>query len=182
METFVENASGALSIVALFGGLAVLLIRAIAPRSRAGDLAANLVVNRRPITAMIAGWATLGSLYYSEVLDFVPCRLCWFQRTMMYPIAVIALIAWFRRDRASSWYIASLAAIGLGISLWHNLVELFPTLESDSCDFTAPCSVVYFRAFGVFSLATMAASGFFAILVLNTVRFPRPNGDRGSAD
>ena len=34
-----------------------------------------------------------GSLYFSEVANYVPCRLCWFQRIAMYPLAVILLIA-----------------------------------------------------------------------------------------
>ena len=37
------------------------------------------------VAAAVAVVATLGSLYFSEVADFPPCRLCWFQRIGMYP-------------------------------------------------------------------------------------------------
>ena len=40
------------------------------------------------IAFLVAATATAGSLYFSEVADFVPCRLCWFQRIAMYPLAV----------------------------------------------------------------------------------------------
>src|SRR5215212_3132279 len=36
--------------------------------------------------------ATAGSLFFSEVSQFIPCRLCWFQRIAMYPLAAILLI------------------------------------------------------------------------------------------
>ena len=31
--------------------------------------------------------AMAGSLYFSESANFVPCKLCWFQRIAMYPLA-----------------------------------------------------------------------------------------------
>jgi hypothetical protein len=33
--------------------------------------------------------ATLGSLFYSEVLGYSPCKLCWFQRILMYPLPLL---------------------------------------------------------------------------------------------
>ena len=44
-------------------------------------------------------WPRSGSLYFSEVANYEPCRLCWFQRIAMYPLAVILLVGWLRRDR-----------------------------------------------------------------------------------
>src|SRR5215471_12279989 len=41
---------------------------------------------------VIALGATLGSLYFSQIANFVPCELCWFQRIAMYPMSVILLI------------------------------------------------------------------------------------------
>ena len=37
--------------------------------------------------------ATAGSLYFSEVAHFVPCKLCWYQRIAMYPLVPILAIA-----------------------------------------------------------------------------------------
>src|SRR4051812_48996267 len=41
----------------------------------------------------VAAIATAGSLFFSEISQFIPCRLCWFQQIGMYPLAVILLIA-----------------------------------------------------------------------------------------
>src|SRR5688572_21326008 len=84
---------------------------------------------------LVALVATLGSLWLSEGAHFVPCRLCWYQRIAMYPMAVILGVAAFRRDVAVRVYALPVVAIGATISVWHVLVERFPSLESaTSCD------------------------------------------------
>ena len=47
---------------------------------------------------LVAATCMLGSLYFSEVADFVPCRLCWFQRIAMYPLSAVLLVGALRRD------------------------------------------------------------------------------------
>ena len=42
------------------------------------------------VTASIA---TLGSLFFSDIMQFVPCTMCWYQRIFMYPLVIIFLIA-----------------------------------------------------------------------------------------
>jgi disulfide bond formation protein DsbB len=115
---------------------------------------------------IVAAVATAGSLYFSEVANYAPCRLCWFQRIAMYPLAVILLIAAIRRDRAIRWYAIPLAAIGACVSIYHYLVEWHPRLEGDVCDPTNPCSLVWFREFGFVTLPFMALCGFTAIIAL----------------
>ncbi|HET6949658.1 MAG TPA: disulfide bond formation protein B [Acidimicrobiales bacterium] len=119
-----------------------------------------------PLAAAVATVATLGSLYYSEVANFPPCRLCWYQRICMYPLAVILIVAALRRDRLVRWYGLPLALIGAGISTWHVLVERYPTLESGSCDPTNPCSLIWVEKLGYLTIPTMALSGFAAIALL----------------
>lgn len=121
---------------------------------------------------LVATVATFGSLYFSEIADFVPCRLCWFQRIAMYPLSVVLLVGAIRRDAAVRWYAGPLALIGLGISSWHSLIEWRPQLDDGQCELTGPsCTYVWFREFGL-SLATMALIGFLTILILLFVRFP----------
>jgi disulfide bond formation protein DsbB len=122
---------------------------------------------------LVAAGATLGSLYFSEIADFVPCRLCWFQRIAMYPLAVVLLVGAIRKDRAVRWYAGPLAIIGAAIAGWHTLIEWRPQLDNGECELTGPsCTYVWFREFGFISLATMALTGFLTILILLFVRFP----------
>src|SRR3954464_15626772 len=42
---------------------------------------------------------TATSLYLSEVLHYIPCRLCWFQRACAYPNVIVLLVAAITRNR-----------------------------------------------------------------------------------
>jgi len=127
--------------------------------------------------AAVAGWvvavlATAGSLYFSEVAGFVPCTLCWYQRIAMYPLVVILGVAAVRRDRRAATGAAALAAIGALVAGYHVALEWIPSLDSGTCDAAAPCTLVWFRAFGVFSLPTLALTAFLLILTVLLVRDP----------
>ena len=84
----------------------------------------------------------------------------------MFPLAAILIVAAGRKDGSVKWYAAPLAAGGLATSIYHATIEWFPQLEKTSCAVGAPCTAVWFRGLGFMSLSMMAASGFFAILVL----------------
>jgi disulfide bond formation protein DsbB len=118
------------------------------------------------VAAAVAVVSTLGSLYFSEVADFSPCRLCWFQRVGMYPLAVILPLAAWRRDRQVRWYALPLAVGGGAVSIYHVLVERFPSLESGACDLANPCSIVWVERFGYLTIPAMALSGFALIALL----------------
>jgi disulfide bond formation protein DsbB len=116
---------------------------------------------------LVAAVATAGSLYFSESAHFTPCRLCWFQRCAMYPLAVILLVAAIRRDRGIRWYAVPVAAIGAAISIYHYVLEWNPSLEGGACELTGPaCSFVWFREFGFVTLPFMALCGFVTVIVL----------------
>ena len=68
------------------------------------------------IAWLVSTVATLGSLYFSEIRGFVPCELCWYQRILMYPLALILGIGTFQNDiqLKSSYF------------LWHLLDGAFP--------------------------------------------------------
>ena len=145
--------------------------------ARAGLAAAGLLdavaASALWLAAAVATVSTLGSLYFSEVANFLPCRLCWFQHVFMYPLAVILLVAAVRRDTGVRWYALPLAGIGASISGYHYVVERFPSLESASCEATGPlCSVPWFESFGFITLALMALVGFLTVAVLLLVARP----------
>jgi disulfide bond formation protein DsbB len=162
------------AIAAAVGALLLIVARVLAPHWPLAARWGAAVSSARPVlTLVVAAGAMLGSLYFSEEAGYIPCRLCWFQRIAMYPIAVIALVALIRRDAGARWYIVPLASIGALISTWHYLIEWNPTWEGDSCGLFGPaCADVWFRTFGFVSLAFMALAGFVSIIVFNVVSFP----------
>lgn len=126
---------------------------------------------------VVAALAMGGSLYFSEIAHFEPCRLCWYQRIAMYPLVVILGVAAWRRDVGVRRYAVPLAAIGAVISTYHYALEWFPWLDSGVCAATAPCTLVWFRELGFISLPYLALSAFLLIIALLWVaRVPEPIG------
>jgi disulfide bond formation protein DsbB len=169
---FAQKMSAVLSLSAM--ALTVAVIAAFAV-SRLGARGSARLERVRDLIRRSALWmifavsatATAGSLYFSERVGYAPCEFCWFQRIAMYPLAALSLVAALRRDRSSWPYLVVLASGGLAVSLWHSLIEKVPSLSgSSSCSVTVPCTVPWFVEFGFMTLATMAASGFLAVLVL----------------
>lgn len=150
-----------LSLVALALALGLVVHRLVK-----GKDAANFGVAGIWAAWTVAFVATVGSLIYSEVIGFIPCRLCWFQRIAMYPMAVVLLVGAIRKELIARFYALPLALIGLGISIWHYIIQVFPQLEGGSCDPIAPCSSRYVEVFGFISIPFMAGAGFTLIAVL----------------
>jgi disulfide bond formation protein DsbB len=172
----VEVAQVFFSLLAVAAGAGALVLLGLRVAARTSPGSARLVASIDEaglwIAFLVAATSTGGSLYFSEVANFEPCRLCWFQRVAMYPLSVILLVAAIRRDRAVRWYVGPLAAIGALVSTYHHLLEWFPSLEGGSCGFGPPCSAIWFRELGFVTLSLMALCGFVAILALVVPRPP----------
>ena len=128
---------------------------------------------------LLAGVSMLGSLYFSEIAHYAPCKLCWYQRICMYSIAVLALVAVVRREsaarvRALAPYVLTLSLLGLCISTYHYLLEWFPQLESNVCSIDVPCTTVWFRKLGFVTLPGMAWAAFLgvALVMIAVLRAP----------
>jgi disulfide bond formation protein DsbB len=118
--------------------------------------------------------ATAGSLFFSEVSQFIPCRLCWFQRIGMYPLAAILLIAAIRRDtRGGAIYGLPLAIFGSIVSIYHIYIENHPEAESASCKIGAPCATKWIDKLGYITIPTLALTAFLAIIVLLSMALSR---------
>lgn len=119
------------------------------------------------LAAGVAVAAALGSLYLSEVAHLIPCKLCWYQRIAMYPLAIILPIAAWRKDNGIRLYAAVLASIGLAVAIWHRTLQAFPSLDSGACAAVGPpCTFPYILEFGFVTIPYMALSAFALILVL----------------
>ena len=167
--------------LALLAGTIVVLVARLAYH-RVGAAAALIDGFRplsRPLAAAVTTTCTLGSLYFSEIVGYVPCRLCWYQRAAMYPLA--AILIWFtvRRTESIAFVTVPIAAIGGAISIYHWLYERWPALDTGVCSKDVPCSAVWFETFGFVTLAFMAFTGFFATIVFTTL--PPKNSSRTGA-
>ena len=128
-----------------------------------------------PLAWMIALVTTLGSLYYSKVMEYVPCELCWYQRIAIYPFAVILGIAAWRRDAAIRVYAVPVLAIGMVVPVYHTWIQAYPPSDGTSfCTADAPCTTRYVWEFGFVSLPFMALAAMVAMTALLLVARPAP--------
>ena len=162
--------------------LAALLVLALAalvaerPRAWLRELRATLAGTELWIAWAIAAVATAGSLFFSEYSDFVPCRLCWFQRIGMYPLAAILLVAAIRRDhRGGPLYALPLPILASLVSIYHIYIEIHPEAETGSCKVAAPCSVKWIDELGYVTLPVLALTAFAAIIALLLMARTRPD-------
>ena len=181
MTETISTSLAALAVItqALLAALLVAgLLALVWPRARRAlsEARATLLGGEVWLAWAVALVATLGSLYFSEIADFVPCRLCWMQRIAMYPLVVVLLVAAVRRDhRAAFAYGIAFPVLGALVSLWHLYIEANPDKESASCRVGAPCSVKWIDEFGYVTIPMLALTAFAAIAVLLAVARTRPS-------
>jgi disulfide bond formation protein DsbB len=121
--------------------------------------------------------ATLGSLFFSEIMHFIPCSLCWYQRIFMYPLVLLFLINLLYPDDKIFKYSFPLVIIGLLISIYHNLLIYKVIPENLSpCVSGIPCSVDYLNWFGFITIPLLSFFSYTIILIL-LILFKRKSVD-----
>lgn len=126
---------------------------------------------------LLLGWVTaiiavLGSLFFSEVLHYVPCTLCWYQRILMYPLAVFLGVAFYHNNSRIASYVLPLSGLGVIVSGYHIALQKIPALKQfEVCSAGVPCSQDYINWLGFITIPMLAFVAFVIItacmLVLN---------------
>jgi disulfide bond formation protein DsbB len=111
--------------------------------------------------------ATLGSLFFSEIMNFTPCVLCWYQRIAMYPLVFILAVGIIREDKKVHEYVLPLSITGWFIALYHNLLyyKILPQ-SFETCKNGVSCTTKYFQLFGIFTIPSLAFIAFTVITIL----------------
>ena len=110
--------------------------------------------------------ATLGSLYFSEIREYIPCELCCYQRIMMYPLSIILGIAAYYRETRIKKYVLPLSIIGASVSVFHYLEQKIPGFAAiKPCVNGVPCNVEYINWLGFITIPFLALTGFILITV-----------------
>lgn len=110
--------------------------------------------------------ATLGSLYFSEIREFIPCEYCWYQRIFMYPLVIILGIATFKNDTSVKQYVLPVAAIGWLIALYHYMVQKIPGFAPiKPCVTGVPCNAQYINWLDFITIPFLSLMAFTFIIV-----------------
>ena len=93
--------------------------------------------------------ASLGSLFFSEIMEIPICELCWYQRIAMYPLVLILALSLFPYDPRVVRVVAG----------------IIPE-SAQPCVKGIPCSETYFTLFGFLNIPTLSLLTFSLIGVL----------------
>jgi disulfide bond formation protein DsbB len=116
---------------------------------------------------LLAACGTLGSLFFSEVMGFAPCSLCWWQRIFMYPLVVVVLVGLFPYDGKMVRFALPLAGCGWAVALYHTLLyEGIIPEDAAPCQQGVSCTEEYIELFGFLSIPAMSWVCFTAIVAI----------------
>lgn len=116
---------------------------------------------------VIASISTLGSLFFSDIMDLPPCALCWYQRVFMYPLVIIFLIGLFPFDKNIIKYSLPVAIAGWGFAFYHTLLYagVIPEIIQP-CSQGVSCSETYLDLFGFITIPLLSLVSFSIIVTL----------------
>lgn len=144
----------------------VLLLSLICKRSWGRGVSNWLGRNAVPLAFLVVLAAVSGSLFYSEVVGFEPCVLCWWQRVFLYPLAVIFGLALWKKNHTAFFYATPFALLAAFIATYHSYVYLGGTSILPCTALGGACSKVYVMAFGYITIPSMSLTISLYILLL----------------
>jgi disulfide bond formation protein DsbB len=113
---------------------------------------------------LLALLGTVGSLFFSEVLGYPPCVLCWYQRIALYPLVLVIGVGIAIRDRRIALYALPITLIGLMIGIYHNLLYYGIIPEGITpCTEGVPCNAVQLELLGFVTIPLMSLAAFIVI-------------------
>lgn len=115
---------------------------------------------------LIALTATVGSLFFSEVMSLPPCVLCWYQRIAMYPLVLVIGAGILMRDWRVKYYALPICLAGLAVAVYHNL--LYYGIIPDSitpCTQGVSCTSVQIEWLGFITIPLMSLTAFTLIFL-----------------
>lgn len=144
-----------------------IIVRFFVSKNRASDRVLRFISNNAYIVSFfITLCGMVLSLVYSDIIGYVPCTLCWYQRILLYPETLLLGLALWKEDRTITDYIIALSGLGIVLSAYQKYLE-FGGTSIVPCGATAvSCSKVYVSEFGYVTIPVMALTSFVFIFVL----------------
>lgn len=119
------------------------------------------------LTWIIVSVSTLGSLFFSHVMEFAPCVLCWYQRICLFPLLIILGAGLFPFDKRVVKYALPLAIAGWLTAFYHNLLysKIIPQ-GLQPCSQGVSCTEKYIDLFGFLTIPMLSLLSFSTIITL----------------
>jgi disulfide bond formation protein DsbB len=118
---------------------------------------------------LVALGATMLSLFYSNIIGFPPCELCWINRIFTYPQVVLLGMELYKKDKAIVDQSMALSVLALITSIFHVYIENGGS-SSLACATGGPstvsCATIYVSEFSYVTIPVMALTVALFILLL----------------
>jgi len=122
----------------------------------------------REISLTVVSAATMGSLYFSEVLGWDPCPLCWYQRIFMYPMLVLFGVAIILQKDSVEDYTLPISIVGMGIAGFHYMVQMVDEVQSAGCSVAdIACETTHAVHFDYITTPLMAFTAFTVVAIIS---------------
>jgi disulfide bond formation protein DsbB len=113
------------------------------------------------------------SIFYSNVVGFQPCDLCWWQRIFLYPQVVLFAVAFYNEkvnkisDEMVFLYSFILSLLGGAIALFNYYGQMFNPEALAFCETQgSACSRIFFISFGYITIPMMSLTAYLVLIVL----------------
>lgn len=116
---------------------------------------------------ILASVSTLGSIFFSHVMAFTPCVLCWYQRICLFPLVMVLATGLFPFDTRVVKYSLPLAIAGWLIAFYHNLLYsgIIPQ-DLQPCSKGVSCTEKYIDLFGFLTIPMLSLISFSTLITL----------------
>jgi len=116
---------------------------------------------------LVAAVSTTGSLFFSSVMEFAPCVLCWYQRIFLFPLVVILGTGLLSFDKSVVKYSLPLAIAGWLTAAYHNLLYYGVIPENiQPCSRGVSCTEEYIDLFGFLTIPMLSLLAFSTMIFL----------------
>ncbi len=122
------------------------------------------------ISFLVSLAAVVGSLFFSEVLNFSPCVLCWYQRICLYPLVFVFGTGILRDEMKSVIYAMPLIVAGLCVAVYHCLLMYGVIPESIApCKAGVSCTAKQIEYLGFVTIPLLSLLTFLSLLIVAIV-------------
>jgi len=160
-DFFIQNTTPIVSFLTLVLNIVTvgLLFVLIFPKNKISQkMLTNIGPYLLPASFLVAFGSVLGSLVYSEIIQFEPCLLCWWERIFIYPQLVILAIGLYVKEKSVFLYSLVFALLTILVSGYHTYLQLAGSSSAFCATAVVSCSKVYFLTYGYITIPTMALS------------------------
>ena len=131
------------------------------------DKPSNLNWNILFLCWLVSSISTMASLFFSYVMGFAPCVLCWYQRICLFPLVIILAVGLFPLDKSVVKFALPLAIAGWLTAFYHNLLYSGVIPETiQPCSQGVSCTEKYIELFGFLTIPMLSLLSFSTIITL----------------